>query len=158
MAKARIFDAAVADKARASADASRERAKNPKALLDAANLDLDDRARAMVLARLGRMPQSCRNTYLRAMSGRSSRTGIRAFCQMCQGHQRGPGCTIAPQPGPQYPRRGKRDSRGGFAVGNAILCPSLVSIHNSEGPQTCVSACCDRLNMVVSIHPVPNSQ
>jgi len=43
--------------------------------------------RTLCLKRLREMPVSCRNTYLRAILGKSIRAGAKAFCSMCMGWQ-----------------------------------------------------------------------
>jgi hypothetical protein len=44
--------------------------------------------RASVEDRLSQMPNHCRNTYLRALGGRSPRSAIKAFCLECVSWQR----------------------------------------------------------------------
>ena len=39
-------------------------------------------------ARLRQMPESCRRTYNRAVSGKSKASAVRAFCQECVGYVR----------------------------------------------------------------------
>ena len=74
-----------------------------------------DRAQArQALARLQEMPESCRRTYAKAIRGRSSAAGIRAFCQMCIGWQ---GCSVGVRnctdhACPLYPYRPYRDKDG----------------------------------------------
>jgi|GEM_PF-2237253 len=56
---------------------------------------LDPARRPVVERRLSQMPNHCRNTYLRAIGGKSPRAAIKAFCLECVGWQRGeiPRCT-----------------------------------------------------------------
>lgn len=49
---------------------------------------LDPARRPFVERRLSQMPNHCRNTYLRAIGGRSPRAAIKAFCLECVGWQR----------------------------------------------------------------------
>jgi hypothetical protein len=58
-----------------------ELAQNRLALLNPAR-------RSAVEARLAGMPPTCRNTYLRAVGGRSPRAAIKSFCLECVGWQR----------------------------------------------------------------------
>jgi len=44
--------------------------------------------RPLVERRLSQMPKHCRNTYLRALGGRSRKSAIKAFCLECTGWQR----------------------------------------------------------------------
>jgi hypothetical protein len=61
---------------------------------------------ALVRQRLETMPCSCRNTYLRAMRGRSRNAAIKAFCQMCVGWQHRRDVTDCTDPAcPLYPYR-----------------------------------------------------
>jgi len=53
---------------------------DPEALVDGARLDLNERTRGMVIARVGEMPIRCRKTYVRAMRGKAPMTAIKAFC------------------------------------------------------------------------------
>jgi len=80
----RLFDSA----ARAAGQAATKLAKDPQALLDAANLNLTDLARSKVLARLQQMPKAFRRTYLAALKGTRRQAAIRSFCLMCMGWQR----------------------------------------------------------------------
>ena len=57
---------------------------NPSALLVASGLDLTTKERAAVLARLGQMPESWRNLYLRAVGG-SQAAAIKSQCGECLG-------------------------------------------------------------------------
>ena len=63
-------------------------AKDAKALLAVAKLDLGERAHRMVLLRLEQMPAGYRRTYIRAMRGKSFSAAVRANCAMCVGWQR----------------------------------------------------------------------
>ena len=49
---------------------------------------LDPTRRPAVERRLAKMPKTCRNTYLRAVGGRSPKAAIKAFCLECVGWQR----------------------------------------------------------------------
>ena len=57
--------------------------------------------------RLLQMPETCKKTYLRAMSGKSAKSAIRAMCAMCFGwadfRKEIPNCTD--QACPLYPYR-----------------------------------------------------
>ena len=50
---------------------------------------LDPTRRAFVEERLSQMPPTCRNNYLKAVSGKSPAAGIKAFCMECVGWDRG---------------------------------------------------------------------
>lgn len=68
---------------RQAAQETRRVSKSPQEILRTADLDLLPSQEPLVEARLAEMPASCRNTYIKAMRGRSMATSIRAFCQMC---------------------------------------------------------------------------
>jgi len=63
-------------------------AKSPRELISAARLDLGPDQEAAVADRLSQMPVTCRNTYLRAMRGKSMAAAIKAHCLECCGWQR----------------------------------------------------------------------
>jgi len=71
---------------RAKAAATRQLADDPAAILAASGLDLTEKRKAAVLARLREMPASYRGTFLRSQKAKPNpKTAIRAFCQMCFG-------------------------------------------------------------------------
>jgi len=70
---------------------------------------LDSTRKAPVTKRLADMPKSARNTYLRAVSGRSPRAGIKAFCSECCGWQRNEVARCTALACPLYPYRPFQD-------------------------------------------------
>ena len=97
------MDALLTPETRRRAAEARQEAKDPEALLDTARLDVTASTRKMILRRLRQMPQTMRRAYLSAMKGRRPVAGIRAFCFMCVGWQRGevgrcsdPACPLHP--------------------------------------------------------------
>ena len=101
-----LFSSVAAATANEASQKSRRTAKSAVKLLESRNLSLTGDDRAKVLRRVEEMPVSCRNTYLRALKGRSRQTAIRAFCQMCVGWQhRGDVKDCADPACPLYPYR-----------------------------------------------------
>lgn len=70
---------------------------------------LDSTPRASIAKRLVDMPKSARNTYLRAVGGRSPRAGIKAFCSECCGWQRNEVARCTALACPLYPYRPFQD-------------------------------------------------
>jgi len=69
---------------RALAAQTRQLAGDPAAILAASGLDLPEKRKAAVLARLREMPAFFRGTFLRSQKPRPNpKVSIRAFCQMC---------------------------------------------------------------------------
>ena len=66
---------------------SRTLTKDPAKLLAASGLDLPADVRQAVLSRLGQMPITWRNLYLRAVAG-SQAAAIKAHCGECVGWER----------------------------------------------------------------------
>jgi len=80
---------------RRKAAAARELAKDPAALLEASGVDALSEHRQKILDRLTEMPATMRRGYMKALRGKSTSAGIRAFCFMCMGWVRSevPLCT-----------------------------------------------------------------
>ena len=74
------------DKMREAAKAGR--GKTLDQLLTDANLNIGEKQRAKIRQRLADMPSSCRRTYLQALTGKSKRAAIKAFCLECVGWER----------------------------------------------------------------------
>jgi len=82
MSDKRPFDQ---EKTRAAASEARASAQKPCESPLFRALPATGAQRDAILKRAEEMPSHCRNTYLRAMSGKSRNAGIRAFCRMCLG-------------------------------------------------------------------------
>lgn len=78
-------------------------------LLSDAMFDPDSPQGRQMAEKLSQMPVSWKNTYLKAMRGRSMKMAIRAFCGECMGWQRSeiPECTG--RACPLYPYRPWKD-------------------------------------------------
>ena len=68
----------------------RARQQNPSCVMTGGSAQnrlsgLDPARRPSVDDRLSQMPPTCRNTYLRAVGGKSPAAGIKAFCMECVG-------------------------------------------------------------------------
>lgn len=68
--------------------ARRARRRNPSGVMTDGSAQnrlarLDPARRASVEKRLSQMPPTCRNNYLKAVSGKSPAAGIKAFCMEC---------------------------------------------------------------------------
>ena len=72
--------------------ARRDKASNSIVTIDESAQDrlsrLDPARRASVEDRLSQMPNLCRNTYLKAVGGKSPASGVKAFCMECVGWDR----------------------------------------------------------------------
>jgi hypothetical protein len=94
-------------------DARRTGARNSITMIENAPQNrlshLDPTRRSFVAKRLADMPKSARNTYLRAMGGRSPRAGIKAFCNECCGWQRAEVARCTALACPLYPYRPFQD-------------------------------------------------
>lgn len=63
-------------------------AKSADDLMQEAKLGVGPTAEAAILRRLTEMPVTCRQNYLKAMSGKSVTAGVKAYCMECLGHDR----------------------------------------------------------------------
>jgi len=73
---------------RAAASRSKRSVKNANRLAPLLPKGLDPSREASILKRLAQMPVSQRNTYLRAIRGRSLTAGVKANCLECMGYDR----------------------------------------------------------------------
>jgi len=101
-------------------EARRTGARNSIAMIENAAQErlshLAPTRRSSVATRLADVPKSARNTYLRAVGGRSPKAGIKAFCNECCGWQRAEvaRCTALACPLYAYrPFRADYDSQAG---------------------------------------------
>lgn len=73
--------------------ARRARGQNPSVVMTDETAQnrlarLDPMRKPLVTKRLAQMPPTCRNTYLKSLSGQSPAAGIKAFCMECVGWDR----------------------------------------------------------------------
>lgn len=80
-------------------------AKSPAELINAASLPALLSEIPLIAARLAEMPKTSRNTYLKAMKGKSMGAAIKAHCSECMGWDRNEVRNCTAPACPLYPYR-----------------------------------------------------
>ena len=98
----------------AASRASRQnrKANTPVGVIFQARLALDPTRRASVLRRLSAMPTNYRQTYIRAVRGKSPTAGLKAFCLECAGWDRAMITLCTDEGCPLWPYRPYQGLRG----------------------------------------------